>query len=323
MLFVLVSGALAVARWHRRVPRHQKKLLMRERADRDWNGSPVVSPLALLHPHTDFAHRYWAASLKAGDTVVDATTGNGQDAAYLAEVLSDAGGGTLLCIDVQCLALERSRERLRATLEKRGWVISSAVAEAWDARRTDGAKLSVQWLHGDHALLLETMSTGSASLIVFNLGYLPGGDRGVTTLAATTVRALQAAERVCTAGGCVSVTIYPGHTEGIEGDDLLSKAHPIFSDRSRHSQIGVAPSTGCIHPFPTGCVWSACVLAAEEAAVLEYAGKLPQGSWSVYHTQWLNQRNKRNGRRAPSLLLLQLLHGTHRMNGDSSNPSPL
>jgi len=277
MLFVLVSGALAVARWHRRVPRHQKKLLMRERADRDWNGSPVVSPLALLHPHTDFAHRYWAASLKAGDTVVDATTGNGHDTAYLAEVLSDAGGGTLLCIDVQCLALERSRERLRATLEKRGWVISSAVAEAWDARRTDGAKLSVQWLHGDHALLLERMSTGSASLIVFNLGYLPGGDRGVTTLAATTVRALQAAERVCTAGGCVSVTIYPGHAEGIE----------------------------------------------EDAAVLEYAGKLPQGSWSVYHTQWLNQRNKRNGRRAPSLLLLQLLHGTHRINGDSSNPSPL
>ena len=30
--------------------------------------------------------------------------------------------------------------------------------------------------------------------------------------------------------------------------------------------------------------------------------------WSVYHTSWLNQRNKRTGRRAPSLVLLQHLH---------------
>ena len=47
---------------------------------------------------------------------------------------------------------------------------------------------------------------------------------------------------------------------------------------------------------------------AEEAAVLEHAAALTQGKWSVYHTAWLNQRNKRNGRRAPSLVLLQHLH---------------
>ena len=28
----------------------------------------------------------------------------------------------------------------------------------------------------------------------------------------------------------------------------------------------------------------------------------------ICHTVWLNQRNKRNGRRAPSLVLMQLLH---------------
>jgi hypothetical protein len=42
--------------------------------------------------------------------------------------------------------------------------------------------------------------------------------------------------------------------------------------------------------------------------VLEHAAALTQGKWSVYHTAWLNQRNKRNGRRAPSLVLLQHLH---------------
>ena len=47
---------------------------------------------------------------------------------------------------------------------------------------------------------------------------------------------------------------------------------------------------------------------AEEGAVLDHAAGLTQGRWSVYHTAWLNQRNKRNGRRAPSLVLLQHLH---------------
>jgi hypothetical protein len=46
----------------------------------------------------------------------------------------------------------------------------------------------------------------------------------------------------------------------------------------------------------------------EEAVVLEHAAALPQGQWSVYHAQWLNQRNKRTGRRAPSLVLMQYLH---------------
>ena len=73
---------------------------------------------------------------------------------------------------------------------------------------------------------------------------------------------LEAAQRAVAVGGCVSVTIYPGHKEGLD----------------------------------------------EEVVLLDLAAELPQGRWSVYHTRWLNQRNKRTGRRAPSLLLLQYLH---------------
>ena len=56
-------------------------------AERQFDGHPVVSPATLLHPHTDFAQRYWTALLRAGDTVIDATVGNGHDAAVLAEAL--------------------------------------------------------------------------------------------------------------------------------------------------------------------------------------------------------------------------------------------
>ena len=66
---------------------------------------------------SDFAQRYWTTLvLKAGDTVIDATVGNGHDAAVLAKALGRAGGGTLLCLDAQAVALERSQERLRGVL---------------------------------------------------------------------------------------------------------------------------------------------------------------------------------------------------------------
>lgn len=226
---------------------------------RQFDGHPV-RPTTLLHPHTDFAHRYWAGSLRAGDAVVDATCGNGHDAAFLALALGRAGGGSLHCIDVQPLALENSQARLREALERDGWDVRED--EAWRAVRL-GAEITVHWVLGCHADALEAMAAGSAALIVFNLGYLPGGDRSLTTTAEGTLRALRAAERACAVGGCVSATLYPGHAAGVE----------------------------------------------EEAAVLEHAASLePQGHWSVYHTQWLNQRNKRNGRRAPSLVLLQHVH---------------
>eukprot|EP00965_Chrysotila_dentata_P021457 710851-Pleurochrysis_carterae.AAC.1 len=48
--------------------------------------------------------------------------------------------------------------------------------------------------------------------------------------------------------------------------------------------------------------------ALESQALLSHARKAPQSSWSVYHHSWLNQRSKRTGTPAPSLLLLQRLH---------------
>jgi len=229
-------------------------------AERQFDGYPVASPATLLHPHTDFAQRYWTTLLKAGDTVIDATVGNGHDAAVLAEALGRAGGGTLLCLDAQAVALERSQERLRGVLSE--WELREGADEWLAVQRSSGVELVVRWVEGCHAATLRALPPRSAALVVFNLGYLPGGDKTFTTTAATTVAALEAAEAVVAHGGCVSATIYPGHAEGL----------------------------------------------TEEAAVLDHAAGLTQGRWSVYHTAWLNQRNKRNGRRAPSLVLLQHLH---------------
>ena len=213
-------------------------------SDRQWDGKPVLSPVQLLHPHTDLGHRYWSdllANAGAAPLVVDATAGNGHDSLVLAQALASAGGGTLVLCDVQQCALDATRARLSS--------------EAGDAQ----SALTVEYRLGDHCAHLEAMTEQSATLITFNLGYLPGGDKSIVTTAEGTLRALAAAERAVRPGGCVSVTLYPGHEEGRK----------------------------------------------EEIAVLEHAAALKQGVWSVHYTQWLNQRSKRKGVRAPSLVLLQ------------------
>ena len=283
-LFLLLLGTVAARRlgrlirtWSRRSGSPHMLLEHPIAADRTFDGHPVPAEAFLMHPHNDLGHRYWAAALVAGDTVVDATLGNGHDATFLASALGRVGGGTLICLDVQHLAIERSQARMREHLESEGWKLVVAGGEgnacessggsssypAWDAYlASSGSKLTVRWQRGCHAQLLDAMSGRCARLVVFNLGYLPGGDKAIVTTTATTIPALEAAQRVVTVGGAVSVTLYPGHTEGME----------------------------------------------EEAVVLEHAAALPQGQWSVYHAQWLNQRNKRTGRRAPSLVLMQYLH---------------
>mmetsp|Transcript_65082 Transcript_65082/g.108125 ORF Transcript_65082/g.108125 Transcript_65082/m.108125 type:complete len:270 (-) Transcript_65082:248-1057(-) len=229
---------------------------------RNWNGAPVASPVHMLHPHTDIGHRIWRETLHSGDMVVDATAGNGHDTLVLTKALAAAGGGTLWACDIQAAALSATRQRLRNELAE-NWLFDNESEWKWSLQdRSSRAIVTVCWRHGCHVKLLESFPDVSVRLIVFNLGYLPGGDKTLVTTASSTVRALKEAERAICAGGTVSATIYPGHDEGLR----------------------------------------------EEEDVLEHAAQLKQEEWSVYHHIWLNQRNKRNGRRAPSLLLVQRLH---------------
>jgi hypothetical protein len=230
--------------------------------NRMWSGSPVAHPSVLLHPATDYGHRHWASVLDgaAGSTVIDATAGNGHDTLALVRALARAGGGTLCAVDVQPIALERTRDRLRSELGVAGWHIDEG-ADTWRLELPP-ATVDLRWALGDHQEVLRSVAPESVRLVVFNLGYLPGTDKSVVTTAPGTVRALEQAEAALCPGGCLSVALYPGHPEGVE----------------------------------------------EEGAVLDHASQLPQERWSVHHTSWLNQRSKRNGRRAPSLVLIQRVH---------------
>ena len=132
---------------------------------------------------------YMRRTVRPGDSVVDATMGNGKDTLFLAELVGSEGH--VYAFDVQAEAVERTRER---------------VEEAGYAQRT------TLLLHG-HETMAEHVPAGVRA-VMFNLGWLPGAEHAVTTLTRTTLEAAQAACELIAPGGIVTICVYPGHDEG-------------------------------------------------------------------------------------------------------------
>ncbi len=139
---------------------------------------------------TDLLHVLLKQVICKGDCVVDATAGNGHDTVFLAEAVGDEG--KVIAIDIQAEAIEATRQRLQENqLENR-----------------------VDLHQASHAEISRLVPVGSAKVIVFNLGYLPGSDRALITQAETTLKALAASVVALEKGGVLAVICYPDHAGG-------------------------------------------------------------------------------------------------------------
>jgi SAM-dependent methyltransferase len=148
--------------------------------------------------HLDLAHTYWAKIVCEGDIVVDATCGNGHDSCLLAQLRPKV----IYAIDIQQEALQSA-----------GKLIETHLSEA--------EKNKIKWLLASHEVFPVEIQEASVKLIVYNLGYLPGGDKSLVTRSDTTLRSLKQAQKLIIPGGCISMTCYPGHTEGAIEEQML------------------------------------------------------------------------------------------------------
>lgn len=58
---------------------------------------------------------------------------------------------------------------------------------------------------------------------IYNLGYLPGGDKNITTMYDTTIESIKGALELLNSGGIAAIVIYHGHEEGKkEKDEVLN-----------------------------------------------------------------------------------------------------
>lgn len=132
---------------------------------------------------------YILRTIREGDTVVDATMGNGKDTLFLCDLVG--GSGHVYAFDVQAEAVERTRERVREA----GFEPRTTLLLAGHETMAEHVKAPVQ-------------------AVMFNLGWLPGAEHIVTTRTETTLKAVSAALELIAPGGIVTVCVYPGHEEG-------------------------------------------------------------------------------------------------------------
>ncbi|MCR4442243.1 MAG: class I SAM-dependent methyltransferase [Peptococcaceae bacterium] len=140
---------------------------------------------------TGVCHLLLGRLLAAGQTVVDATAGNGKDTLFLAKAVGKSG--KVYAFDIQAEALEKTRSLLEAhrCLEQ------------------------VELIHDSHEKINDYLAE-PVNGFIFNLGYLPGGDKRITTAAGTTINALRQAVERTAPGGIIAVVVYPGHPGGEE-----------------------------------------------------------------------------------------------------------
>lgn len=164
-----------------------------------------LSSFPLFQSHLDLAHTYWKSLVKPGATVIDATCGNGNDTLILAQLALDREKeGLVIGIDRQIDAIEATRKRLSTELSEENMQ-------------------RVSLLYQCHSKFPGGILPESVTLIVYNLGYLPGGNKALTTLGSTTLQSLEEALPLIHAGGAISITCYPGHEEGQREEEVIKK----------------------------------------------------------------------------------------------------
>ena len=162
------------------------------------------------------SHHYWSLLLAPADIVIDATCGNGKDTLALARLVPE---GLVFSMDIQRRALEETCGQLKKSLDA-----------------TQNQRIIL--LHQSH----ETLPlVHPLKLVVYNLGYLPKGDKALTTLTETTMKSVEQALALISEGGAVSIMCYPGHAEGLlEENALVAYASALAAEKFTvyfHSQV--------------------------------------------------------------------------------------
>ena len=140
------------------------------------------------------SHLFLNSFVREGHTVIDATCGNGNDTLLLAGLVGIRGH--VWGFDIQPEAIAESGRKLE------------------EAGLSGRVKL-LQIGHEDLALHVKE----PVQVVLFNLGYRPGGDRAIITRPDTTGIALEQSIQLLAAGGVVLITVYPGHSGG--GDEQI------------------------------------------------------------------------------------------------------
>ncbi len=144
----------------------------------------------------------WCASfikeqVEPGDICIDATMGNGNDTLLLSKLCGS--DGKVYAFDIQEMALINTKNRLQKENTPNNYTL----------------------ILKSHVHMKDYVSENTVSCIVFNFGYLPGGDHTKATKGSTSITAMEQGLTLLKKGGILSLCIYSGGDSGFEERDAI------------------------------------------------------------------------------------------------------
>lgn len=139
-----------------------------------------------------FAHSIIEDYIRKDDSVIDATCGNGHDTLFLATLANH-----VYSYDIQASAIESTTLLL-------------------NKHQINNVTLINESHESFHSVTI------NPKVIMYNLGYLPGSDKTVTTTHSTTISSIKNGLEILEVNGLISITVYTGHTEGLKEDKEIT-----------------------------------------------------------------------------------------------------
>ncbi len=158
---------------------------------------------------TNQAHEICQAILQPGDIAIDATAGNGHDTLFLARLVKSSG--TVYSFDIQKSAIESTSQRLKQA-EMNNVIL-------------------IQKNHEQIQNSIPEKNHGQVTAAMFNLGYLPGGDKSLITDSSSTISAIEQSLKLLRSGGLLTILAYTGHPGGQEETDAVNHFLNRLSDK--------------------------------------------------------------------------------------------
>lgn len=154
--------------------------------------------------------------VKPGDMALDCTIGNGNDTLLLAKLVGPMG--RVYGFDIQEKAIENTKKLLK-----------------------DECGIDNIILIKDSHEYIDKYINENLDFIIYNLGYLPGGDKNIKTCASSTVKSIKKSLKLLRENGIICVTVYPGHNGGRDEklaiDDLFSGLDQRYFNVLKHEFI--------------------------------------------------------------------------------------
>ncbi len=142
------------------------------------------------------SHKFMSENIKEGDFCIDATAGRGRDTLFLSKLVG--AGGKVIALDIQQEAVDSTGQLLK-----------------------ENDITNAQVVRCCHSKINEFAEAESVSGIMFNFGWLPGGDHHLFSRPDTSLTAIEKGLKLLKVGGVMTLCIYHGKETGYEEKNAI------------------------------------------------------------------------------------------------------